>query len=63
VVVCASCGSENGERAKYCRSAGAPLTASGEAPVELRKLVTVVFCDVTESTTLGERLDPETLRR
>ena len=30
---------------------------------EVRKTVTVVFCDVTGSTALGERLDPETLRR
>jgi class 3 adenylate cyclase/tetratricopeptide (TPR) repeat protein len=30
---------------------------------EVRKTVTVVFCDVTGSTAMGERLDPETLRR
>jgi len=30
---------------------------------ESRKTVTVVFCDVTGSTALGERLDPESLRR
>ena len=29
----------------------------------MRKTVTVVFCDVTGSTALGERLDPESLRR
>ena len=29
----------------------------------MRKSVTVVFCDVTGSTALGELLDPETLRR
>ncbi len=37
-----------------------------EAPTsagEVRKIVTVVFCDVTGSTALGERLDPEALRR
>ncbi len=28
----------------------------------MRKTVTVVFCDVTGSTELGERLDPEALR-
>jgi predicted ATPase/class 3 adenylate cyclase len=33
------------------------------APVESRKIVTVVFCDLTGSTKLGESLDPETLRR
>ena len=29
---------------------------------EVRKTVTVVFCDVTGSTELGEKLDPESLR-
>jgi class 3 adenylate cyclase len=29
---------------------------------EIRKTVTIVFCDVTGSTALGERLDPESLR-
>jgi class 3 adenylate cyclase/tetratricopeptide (TPR) repeat protein len=30
---------------------------------EVRKTVTVVFCDVSGSTSMGERLDPETVRR
>jgi class 3 adenylate cyclase len=30
---------------------------------EARKIVTVLFCDVTGSTELGEQLDPESLRR
>jgi class 3 adenylate cyclase len=29
---------------------------------EVRKVVTVLFCDVTGSTALGEKLDPEALR-
>src|ERR671930_2713560 len=29
---------------------------------ELRKVVTVLFCDVTGSTALGEHIDPEPLR-
>jgi len=32
-------------------------------PAEVRKTVTVLFCDVTGSTGLGERLDPESLRK
>lgn len=32
-------------------------------PPEVRKTVTVIFCDVVGSTALGERLDPESLRR
>ena len=37
--------------------------APAPAPREQRKTVTVIFCDVTGSTALGERLDPEALRR
>lgn len=38
--------------------------ASGAAPSghELRKTVTVVFCDLVDSTALSERLDAEALR-
>jgi class 3 adenylate cyclase/tetratricopeptide (TPR) repeat protein len=62
VAVCASCGAENREGARFCDSCGAPL--AGAAPArEVRKVVTVLFCDVTGSTALGERIDPESLRR
>ena len=37
--------------------------APTEPSAEVRKVVTIVFADVTGSTALGERLDPETLRR
>src|SRR6185295_12199346 len=36
--------------------------AQAEAGREARKVVTVVFADITGSTGLGERLDPESLR-
>jgi class 3 adenylate cyclase/tetratricopeptide (TPR) repeat protein len=39
------------------------VTLVSEGPQEVRKTVTVVFSDVVGSTPLGERLDPETLRR
>ena len=32
-------------------------------PREVRKTVTAVFADVAGSTAIGERLDPESLRR
>jgi class 3 adenylate cyclase len=61
VAVCTSCGADNREEARYCDSCGAPLAEA--APVrEVRKTVTVLFCDVTGSTALGERIDPESLR-
>ena len=62
MAVCASCGAENRDEARFCDSCGAALAEA--APVrELRKVVTVLFCDVTGSTALGERIDPESLRR
>ncbi|HJV04787.1 MAG TPA: adenylate/guanylate cyclase domain-containing protein, partial [Actinomycetota bacterium] len=62
MIVCPACGTENPPVARFCMSCGAALTAGGEAP-EARKTVTVVFTDVVGSTPLGERLDPEALRR
>jgi class 3 adenylate cyclase len=60
--VCPSCGEENSDRARFCQGCATPLVA--EAPAaETRKVVTIVFADVTGSTALGERLDPEALRR
>jgi class 3 adenylate cyclase len=62
MVVCASCGAENREGARFCDSCGAPLAEAAPAR-EVRKVVTVLFCDVTGSTALGEQIDPESLRR
>jgi class 3 adenylate cyclase/tetratricopeptide (TPR) repeat protein len=61
VRICPSCGEENSDRARFCQNCATPLT--GEASSEIRKVVTIVFADVTGSTALGERLDPEALRR
>ena len=62
MLVCASCGAENREGARFCDSCGAPLSETAPAR-EARKVVTVLFCDVSGSTALGERIDPESLRR
>jgi class 3 adenylate cyclase len=60
-VVCPACEFANPEGARFCAGCGKPLDAP--VPVrEVRKIVTVVFCDVTGSTALGERIDPESLR-
>ncbi len=59
--VCANCGHENPEGFKFCGNCAAPLTVA-PAPREQRKTVTVLFCDVTGSTALGESVDPEALR-
>ncbi|HEU4913498.1 MAG TPA: adenylate/guanylate cyclase domain-containing protein, partial [Actinomycetes bacterium] len=62
MIVCPACGTQNGDRAKFCQECAAPLRAPAAAAGETRKTVTVLFCDVTGSTALGERLDPEATR-
>ena len=63
VPTCRNCGEENPERARFCLACGSPLAEEASSAAEVRKTVTVVFSDVTGSTAMGERLDPETLRR
>jgi class 3 adenylate cyclase len=59
---CAACGSENERGARYCGSCGAAI--AGASPAEdARKVVTVVFSDLADSTALGHGLDPESVRR
>jgi class 3 adenylate cyclase len=62
VPVCASCGHETAEDANFCPKCGAPYATAIAPSREQRKTVTVVFCDVTGSTELGESTDPEALR-
>ena len=61
MTACPNCGSENTETANFCSVCGTRLAASETA--EIRKTITIVFCDVTGSTELGERLDPESMRK
>src|SRR5207237_1863616 len=62
MTICLSCGAENPDGFRFCGSCGASLEEAAPAR-EMRKTVTVLFCDVTGSTALGERLDSESLRR
>ncbi len=59
--VCPSCGEENPDRFPLCGFCGAKLAPDVKAP-DVRKNVSVVFSDLKGSTTLGETLDPESLR-
>ncbi len=61
MLICPSCGEETPEGFPRCANCGAPLEAPSPAR-EQRKTVTVLFCDVTGSTALGESTDPEALR-
>ncbi len=56
---CGSCGSALPEGAAFCPVCGAAATSEEGGPAGERKLVTVLFADVTGSTSLGEQLDPE----
>ncbi len=59
---CPACGASVPDDFRFCGRCGAVLEAPGSGH-GIRKTVTVLFTDVTGSTALGERLDPETLRR
>ena len=53
------CGQENPEGFRLCGMCGSPL----EAPApERRKLATLLFCDMSGSTAMGERVDAESVR-
>jgi class 3 adenylate cyclase/tetratricopeptide (TPR) repeat protein len=63
MAACPSCGESNPARARFCLACGTPLAPDRRARRETRKTVTVVFCDLIDSTPLGEQLDAETYRR
>jgi class 3 adenylate cyclase/tetratricopeptide (TPR) repeat protein len=67
--LCSSCGAENPEGNRFCGYCGALVDAGagGErgagfrAPVSELKQVTVMFCDLVDSTALAERLGAEAM--
>src|SRR5439155_23777248 len=58
---CTSCGFEIEGDARFCDACGAPVVSG--ARVEVRKTVTILFVDLAGSTSLQERIDPESARR
>ena len=60
---CAQCGEDNPARARYCLACGASVAAPADDPGATRRTVTVLFCDIVDSTPLGEQLDMEAFRR
>src|SRR6266702_4294550 len=61
MITCTNCGEENPPKFRLCGFCGTPLQAAAPAH-EVRKLVSILFCDLKGSTSLGETLDPESLR-
>jgi class 3 adenylate cyclase/predicted ATPase len=70
---CTVCGLVSAAHFRYCGGCGAPLSGQGmptatageappAAPQPERRQLTVVFCDLVDSTTLSQQLDPEDLR-
>ncbi len=73
--VCPKCGADASSTARFCDACGARLEAAGRAPAAAstrpavsaerpeRRQMTVMFCDLADSTALARRLDPEVLRQ
>ncbi|HEV3472660.1 MAG TPA: adenylate/guanylate cyclase domain-containing protein, partial [Actinomycetota bacterium] len=61
MIVCARCSEVNPEHARFCLACGSDLIGSAQTS-QSRKVITILFADMVDSTGLGERLDPETLR-
>ena len=67
-IKCQQCNTENSPGSRFCNACGQSLTA--DAPVEPtlrsahseRRILTVLFCDLVESTRLVDTLDPELSR-
>ena len=62
VLVCAACGQENPDFAKFCLACATPLGPVDAPAGEERRVVTVVFVDLVGSTARAEALDPEDVR-
>jgi len=61
MTVCPACAGENADDARFCSQCGRPLAAGDAGGKAERRVVTVLFADITGSTPLGEALDPEDL--
>jgi class 3 adenylate cyclase len=60
---CQTCGADVPLGARFCPACGSALEELEPTPPgQERRLVTILFADVTSSTSLGERLDPERLQ-
>lgn len=60
---CPSCRADQVAGARFCSACGTQIGPAQEAaPSGIRKIVSILFCDLVGSTALGARLDAETMR-
>src|SRR5437660_7225474 len=62
MIVCERCGAQSPPGFRFCGACGAALPQTS-TEVETRKVITALFCDIADSTALGEQLDPELVSR
>ena len=62
MIECPSCGRHNADD-RFCGACGTGLPQPSGPAREVRKVVTVLFCDLAGYTSAGESLHPEALRR
>jgi class 3 adenylate cyclase/tetratricopeptide (TPR) repeat protein len=62
---CAACGTLVPPGGRFCPSCGTPLQDAGpaEAPVEERRVVSILFADLAGFTSRSDHADPEDVRR
>src|SRR3954452_3005210 len=58
MATCAGCGKDVSGDFAFCPFCGTPLPESAARGRETRKVVTILFCDLTGSTELGEPVHP-----
>jgi class 3 adenylate cyclase len=61
--VCAKCGRENPDEARFCNACGTAFAGEATQPREERKVVSVLFCDMVGFTTSAASADPEDVSR
>src|SRR2546429_5304418 len=60
--ICATCGQENPDVARFCLACGAALGVDEAAPNEERRFISGLFVDLVGFTARAQKLDPEDLR-
>ena len=64
-MVCPNCAHDNAAEAHFCSNCGAPLTepTPAAAPIEERRVVSILFADLAGFTSRSDHADPEDVRR